>query len=352
MAPATGFIPHLHAFRGFAILCIIGAHAWSFMIFWTGGLKPGGITTLFHLTETLFHDATLFFTLISGLLFSQILSGKPWHSFFISKVVNVLLPYLVISLILTGIYWPYALEYAQGQGKDIAFLPVLGSNLLLGQASIHLWYIPVLMVLFALTPLLVWLHKRVRWAFWLFSLSPLVISRSPFPDFIQLQTFVFFAGAYALGMGIGLHYLKVQRYVTRYWLSMLLICLAISVTLFLLYQWEYPTGGLFSVYQTLFYGQKALAALLVLALFCRVEARLPQWLMTLGTYSFAIYFLHVTFIGFVIMASADWYSSHREGAWTLVLGSANLLAGILGSILLAKILQKLLGRHSRKLIGV
>ena len=78
------YLPHLHALRGIAILTILGAHAWSFMIFWTGPLDEG-LKPLFQITESLFHGSTLYFALVSGVLFSKVLSGKSWPSFFKSK---------------------------------------------------------------------------------------------------------------------------------------------------------------------------------------------------------------------------------------------------------------------------
>ena len=87
-----GYLTYLHGFRGVAILAIIGAHAWSVLgSFGAQETNPDYIW-LYSVTETLFHGATLFFALISGLLYSRVLSGKSWGTFFRNKGANVILP--------------------------------------------------------------------------------------------------------------------------------------------------------------------------------------------------------------------------------------------------------------------
>ena len=110
MTDSNTYIQHLHAFRGFAILNVVGAHAWSFMIFWTGGLTAPGLDWLFWSAETIFHGSTLYFAIISGILFTRILKGKSWKQFFQSKFTNVLLPYIVTTLLLTAYYWQLAVQ--------------------------------------------------------------------------------------------------------------------------------------------------------------------------------------------------------------------------------------------------
>ena len=85
-----GFLSEIHAFRGLAILAIVGAHTWSFLIFWTGALDDA-LKPVFWLTESLFHGSTLYFAIISGILFQKILINKSWQSFYQSKLTNVVL---------------------------------------------------------------------------------------------------------------------------------------------------------------------------------------------------------------------------------------------------------------------
>ena len=53
------FIPHLHAFRGFAILNIVAAHSWGLLYYLSDGpTGPVGVRVVRLLSKVLFHDST------------------------------------------------------------------------------------------------------------------------------------------------------------------------------------------------------------------------------------------------------------------------------------------------------
>ena len=67
-----------------------------------GGTGPStGVTVLNAVIETLFHDSTVYFALISGLLFSLVLQSRGWPAFWSNKLVNVISPYVVMTLLFT-----------------------------------------------------------------------------------------------------------------------------------------------------------------------------------------------------------------------------------------------------------
>jgi len=351
MITSTSYIKHLHAFRGFAILNVVGAHAWSFMIFWTGGLTAPGLDWLFWSAETIFHGSTLYFAIISGLLFTLVLKTKSWQQFFKSKFTNVLMPYIVITMLITAYYWQYILQRPEVNNTLVDYLKIALMNLLNGKADIHLWYILVLLVMFVVTPILYRIQLRLPVVAYFLAATPLVISRSPFPDFLMPQSFIYFIGAYLLGMLIGEHYDKVKSLITRYKFWLIGITVLSSFSLFLLYVYNYKPGTFYSMRQTLVYIQKVAICLLVLGWLAERETRMPKWLNTLGNYAFSIFFLHVIFIGLVINAVRPVLEDSRTIEFVALFGGANFFAAIIGSILVAKVVQLIFGRHARKLVG-
>ena len=347
--PMSSHIYHLQAFRGIAILSIVAAHAWSFAIFWTGDLDSLGLKALFYSTELLFHGSTLYFAIISGLLFSKVLQNKGWISFYKSKALNVVLPYVVASTIATAVYWQYYL--ADGAATDISFIITVATNLVSGTAAIQFWYIPILLVLFILTPLLNFVNKRAPKLMLLFACVPLIISRSAFPDFLSMQSLVYFCGAYCFGMIIGSHYEKAMATVNQYKTWLIAFTALISAAILTQYINEYKVGGWYSSRQTLFYIQKILACLLILKWLQNIETRLPKAICNIGEYSFSIYFYHVLFVGFLIMGLQDYIQSHRDAFIIGLLGIANMIVGVGTTMALAWLIKKPVGRHSRKLIG-
>lgn len=343
------FIDHLHAFRGLAIVAIVGAHVWSFTIFWTGGLNAPGLAYLFAATETLFHGSTLYFALISGLLFTQVLQGRSWRQFLSGKFKHVLLPYMAMSLLMTLLFWDYTLS----QDPDAQFWFTFGWSLIAGKASIHLWYMPVLFFLFAVTPLLAGCAARPggRVLLAMVIVAPLIISRTPFPDFVQWPTFVYFTGAYALGIVVGGQYERVMTWVAPSVGWLLGLVLITSVFIFWGYSHDAVNYGVFNLRQSLVYVQKLAAALIALHYLARYETRLPRALRVLGDYAFAVYFLHVIAIGYLINAGLEWLQAERTIVNLALFGLLNLFVAIAASIAIAWLVKRCLGRHSRKLVG-
>ena len=185
----------------------------------------------------------------------------------------------------------------------------------------------------------------------LLAASPLIFSRSTFPDFIEPRTFVYFSGAYALGMLIGTHYETLLQQTARFRNVLIVIVLITSITILYQYIEEYQTTSWFSSRQTLFYIQKVALCLLVLSLFHSRESSLPAWMKMLGTYAFAIYFLHVIFIGFLIIPLQGLINEHRTWAWITALGFGNMFVGIGGSIISAWLLQRLFKGYSKQIVG-
>ena len=256
-----------------------------------------------------------------------------------------------MSLLYTGVYWPYQVEAAAQRGEEISFWWSYLRALPGGNASIHFWYIPLLMFLFVITPLLKKLHQISGWTLTILALLPLVVSRSPFPDFLMPQSFVYFTGAYALGIVIGDKYQEITTFVARYWLWLLIIVFALTGGLYWQYAIEYQPEGWYSSRQTLVYLQKVGISLVLIYFLQKIATQIPKWLMILGDYAFAIFFLHVVFIGFFIQALFNVLQSERNGWLFLSLGLVNLIVCVAACVAVSMLLKKLLKSHSRKIIG-
>ncbi len=357
MAPARtrSYIRHLHSFRGFAIISVVLTHAFTHQAWDAGGPSTGDPSLMYAVTQSLFYNSTVYFTLISGLVFSVALQKRGWASFFTSKFKYVIVPYIAVSLIYFGLLWNtldpagQAAVTAHGPSGVIAHF---GEMLLLGGAMYQLWYVPVVGVLFLMTPLLVAIldNPRLRWLCWLVILAPLVISRDfTHPSWTNI---VYFAGAYLAGIMIGRHYTAALE-TFRIWMPWLcaaaIILVAVEIGLHL-------TGidkeGVTSLRETGFYVLRLVLSAIVLRLMCTWESRLPKWLDTLATYAFTIYFLHVA-----ILMLFDRYvdTLFAPEALTLpVMTGLALAASVLalvGSVAIGKGAKYLLGERARYLLG-
>jgi len=345
------FEPSLHAFRGFAILNVVAIHVFGFFLYIAKESNPIlDVEFLEKSNEVLFHQATIYFTLISGILFSLVLKHRGWRSFFRSKLLNVLLPYIFMTFLFTWSHYSIA-GYKLFDDGIASYFQNVGFNLLTGDAIFTFWYIPVLLVLYLLTPILVELmkHKIFTVPLILLALLPLYFSRV-FPE-LSWTTYVSYLGVYVVGVYAGAHFNKIiEKIHQNIWIIGLIGFLS-TIVLWFLFKYEIKKWGLVSFQETAFYIQKLSFTCLAIVLFKRVSFTSPKWLNTLGDYAFPIYFLHA----YLLFEMYDWLSKWQLKLDTipqvLLLCLLTLLFTLIVCVLITKLLKLVLGRWSRHLVG-
>jgi len=351
---ATSFNQALHAFRGFAIINITAIHvfAWPFYIIREKGYQIApGFGKVDWIVGTMLHDSTLYFTFISGILFPIILKAKGYKRFFESKFKNVFLPYLVFTTLFTILSF-FAPESQASSSVIAAFFNFLGKlsiNLLTGKALWIYWYIPILLVLYALTPFLEKFPSTPegRVISGIIILLPLITSRV-WPE-VSWTNYVYFLGAYLLGLIIGQNYEKTLGIIAKYWLVLLLVAI-VTTAQFFLYQ-EPITYGFINLNESFWYVQKIAIAGLVLLWFERNIKQVPKWLDLLANYAFALYFLHMVFIMMyfgIFDALGFKLDDNLTVAISLMISYPIIMLACIGFIFGAK---KIFGKYSRSIIG-
>ena len=374
------FIHYVHLFRGVAILLIVLIHvSESYLIEFAGRESPA-FQPVFDAIEILLHDSTIFFTLISGILFVHVYSHRPLAYFVKSRALNVILPYLVLTVLLTMLrsWWPTisawaadkSFQSAQAQlpslfaaiDRDIVggansagLLAQIGHNIISGHAVFTLWYLPVVFVLYVASPFVFAMvrARRLRWIAFALVAFPLFSSRTE--DTVTVSTLGYFLGVYTLGMLVALDLERSLDYVDSRlgWFAMAAI--VATVVLIAAFATSTLQVGFVSVTETAFFIQKtALAGIIVVAL--RRWARRPDWLRdtalgALATWAFGIYFIHPLLM-FPMLKFLYAILPHSQPLWLLgVDGFAAyvvLVALCAAAIVLA---HGVLGRRSRYLIG-
>lgn len=347
-----GFIRHLHCFRGFAVLNIVAVHAWAGQVIIAGDAGSAtGYRILNAVNETLFHDSTLYFALLSGVLFSLILTTRGWRIFFQRKVLNVLSPYIVTTALFTwyGLRDDDRLHVFKGSVTD--YLAAVAGNLPFGDAMFHLWYMPVFLALCLLTPLLWALLEtpRWRWLLWIIVLAPLVASRTA--PAASSTTFVYFLGAYTVGLVLGRHYESAVAALQRN--RTMIVAAALLTTAVLLHAFlsGWDKAGPVSLRESLFYFQKlAFAALALLWLRAR-EDTLPRWLDTVSTAAFAIYFLHAILLLIMQELQMGVAQDPVSASLASLMGLLFLILAVVVSLAVSTFARQLLGSRARMVLG-
>lgn len=347
------FLGYVHSFRGFAIINVVMIHCLGLSLSAANHFVPDPRNPLFIITETLFHGSTIYFALISGLLFSSILRGRGYARFYRAKALNVVMPYLVFTALFTMICppGPEGLFVIRADWQNYA--PDVFSNFMLGQAQFTYWYIPVLLFLFALTPALRFITSDKRLGYTapvLILAAPLMFSRTAMV--LSFTTLVYFTGAYTAGVFLGQDIEQKLSWISdRYRFLLAFVILSSAVIVYL--QWyEIEYIGPISMLESLYYIQKLALSAVILVWLRGMADDQPRWLSSLANGAFSIYFLHMIFIllalGFVyplLFATGYYQLNIIAGAFGMLLITLSLSSGF---IFASRIV---FGKYSRMMVG-
>jgi peptidoglycan/LPS O-acetylase OafA/YrhL len=345
-------IYHLHAFRAFAIMSIVAVHALGFGVnIASAELKATpAMTALNAAGQALFHGGTLYFALISGLLYPIALRAKGLVRFFSSKAVNVVAPYVFMTLLLEAFEWHPGRGLFLVEQSFWSYLAHAGDALLTGSGSFQFWYLPILLGLYLATPAIDWLVKeRSRLPILVLLLvAPLVLTRTG--SVVSAQSYVYFLGAYALGMLIGADYGAAAAKIRKLRGALLVSFAAASAALGGLFFADIDMAGPVSLRESAYYAQKISLGLLILD-FLRGRERDTRWLNPIATHSFPTYFMHVSVIAIVGRTMRAYFGELANVAEATGLAFALFAAGLGFSVLISMGMKRLLGKRSRFLIG-
>ena len=351
------FLGYLHSFRAFAILNIVAIHAISFAIYACNNNRLHPKDPINIINEVLFHNSTIYFAVISGLLFSVVLKARGYRPFYNSKLKNVLFPYLFLTLI-------FSLSSSKSifilhNNFGLYFYEVV-HNFIYGKAQFTYWYIPVLIFLYLVTPLLDYIIKLKRWGIILiliFVLAPLVISRVQLVElregyFLSLSTMVYFTGAYVAGMYFGTDPEKWFSWFKKYMLVFIIIAIITSITAIYIDINDIDKIGSWSLKSTLYYIQKMCLSGVFIVIFKNLGEQQPKWMNRIASKAFTIYFLHAFFIYLFYgllkqLANLTLFKSVN----VILVASFVLLISIALSLFTAWVFKKIFGKYSRMLVG-
>jgi peptidoglycan/LPS O-acetylase OafA/YrhL len=346
------FFKHLNAFRGFAILNIVAAHSWSILLLIPSPNKASTESMFIHSSsETLFHNSTIYFAIISGLLFSLVLKKYSWKEFYLKKLKNVVVPYIFFSVVYGFISGMLIIDPSSKPMELIEVIQALPRQIVAGTSFAHMWYIPVLIALFLMTPIfqIIVSNKKLNHISIFIIIIPLFISRS-FPDFVW-QNFVFFFGPYVFGMLVGNNYLLVQSIIEKNRWGLIITAVICTVILAYLYLIDLEAIYGVKLQESVSYIHKLAIGFLVLNLLYLKEKKSPKLLQYLAKYSFSIYFIHMFFAAMFsfIMVSMGLTSPSSFGI--LLSGLLVFFITIIVSVGVTLLIKRLSGQYSRYIVG-
>ncbi|MGI6655633.1 MAG: acyltransferase family protein [Desulfobulbus sp.] len=347
------YLRSIEYYRAVAITLIVAGHCYH-LCGWRFTTLPE------HALANIISGCTTLFVFISGFLFHWVFYPRfQYGPFLLKKLRNVGLPYLLFSIpaitlaLLRDVPQP---EFFFGAGTSLydRILRPAGLYLLTGASLLPYWYIPFILVLFALSPLFLrFIEARPRiqtgLLIVLFVVAGLV--GRPLDNLCVGQSVLCFLPFYLLGMVCSLQQQRLYAWFSggRDWALLFgVVVLACAQTL------VYPGAGMAHKPAFQFQGldlnlvQKVLFCLWLLVFLHRFEDCRSRVLTALASSSFSLYFIHWWLIVYVLPPLFTRIPKQWQGLALLPLAVVLALAGSYG---VAWVVRRLFPRYSRMLIG-
>lgn len=349
-----GRIESIHILRACTILFIIYRHAlWAF----DGDQIESGIY-FFSVVDLLSFNFTVFFVLISGFLFQHLAYKYHVKKYYLAKIKNVLLPYLVVSLVCVLLYYrteladlPFFSFHMENQIITVFLMFCNGTQLL------PLWFIPMMMIIFIISPLLFTLSKQnlivisIVLMFW--------VMIYPKPDFTQpFFNIMHYLPVYIIGMMIRQNYALIMSVCQKHRLSLMLFVLLCLMIPFVHRHFEveiYTSNAFLDTIQKI--------VLFILVLYFLTPANQHKWtgrgyqfIAYLANVSFSLFFIHqIVIIEVEKFIRATGWGAHmmetKDGYLLVLYSLLFTVVIVLLCLLIIFIIKKLTRRYSKFLIG-
>ena len=338
------FLWSFHYFRAFAIINVFFVHVWKLP---KKVSSPEIIENFNALKDILFHGSTLYFIFISGFLFEYLNHRYTTGRYYTNKLKYIILPYLLIS---TAVVFVDSFFGQVKISSFSAFLEMLPEVYLKGTAHFHLWYIPFIVIIFVVSPLIAKVPEKLfnRWVPFLF-LLPLLGTRTGVE--ITGYQYLYFFPMYLMGMYVSRNYLKVLAGIKRFQILIISVVVIVSALLIFIGD-DRSTMGVFSLYESLFYLQKTGITFLIILWFSSHEKFRSSVLNKIAIYSFAIYFTHAI-IEHYLRGVYNLLSSYLDGMFLIILFSLvySIIIFVI-TLVICTLFKRIAGKYSRYFIGV
>jgi len=342
------FLNSINYFRGIAIILIVLGHSYD--------LSHWEISNNF---EKLFYSLSLngsvYFVFISGFLYNHIFYPKfEYKKFMVKKSQYVLLPYLLFSLvpILLTVLFAGGGEYLPESLSDRPIIATLW-YLLTGRIIFAYWYIPMAMLLFAISPLINIVIKSNKVLSAIIVLLPIsLIVHRPIDNINPLHSLIYFLPVYFIGIWSSINNKKIYTYLKSKKKKAAVAALVIAIGIIQVYLFQEP-GNFHKEFWSLTVPdinllQKILLCFLFMSILDIYENTDIATMKKTAATSFAIYFIHPFLINIIISISVRLGIDYPGNFFTLII--ATFLIVII-SMAIAYSCKAILKKNSRYLIG-
>ncbi len=330
------FLNYINNFRGIAILYIVMGHCISAFT-WH---EYASLKEVLRLTFT---NGTILFVFIAGYLFQYLSYKYQYGRYMKSKVLNVGMPYVIMSVPAIIYFTLFAQRPGMEYINDWPWILRVIQFYLVGAQLIPFWFIPMIFIHFFLSPLYI-VGDRNKVLYYLlpvfFVISLFVWRGGPY----QLQSYLHYAFVYFFGMFLCRYRESVNRILAR---PGVLLWLAAAVVGFILFEFHMERGTLLAKRLNMI--QHLFQCLFYIGFLIRFDPVIGKRMDLFASLSFGVFFIHSYLISIIKQAQLHFFGSLWVGTyWNFPLFFAAIVLLSMGFVLTVR---RYAGSRSRMICG-
>jgi peptidoglycan/LPS O-acetylase OafA/YrhL len=350
------FLQYIHNLRGLAILFVVGVHAGGYDSDWVS--HPGMRQVLHSFFDPSEGNGTVLFLFIGGFLFQHLTHNQfEYKKFLEQKFLNVLLPYIIISipLIILRMNTNFqSLSLPEGFHEKPLWYQFF-HHLITGSHMPPFWFISAIALFYVSAPILHAIDNRNFYRFGFpFVVLVALLTYRPLHNANPLLAYIHFIPVYITGMWASFHKERIlglgwKLLAPLTFVYLILTFLDLNGSLITVREMHFETVISERILLFNFYMLKALVlTFMLLLIFHKLRDRSMPLLEILGHYSFGVFFVHYILIGISRKVIEMMGFTIDFSLITYVIFFVFVL---MLSIVTVRLVKKLTGRYSRYLIG-
>ncbi len=345
------FFNSINYFRGLAIIIIVLGHSFDLAQWETSN------SFFAQFIYSLSLNGTVYFVFISGFLYYHVFFHRfNYQKFLLKKTQYVLLPYILFSLIpiLSAVFFSGGGPTLPDELRNEPIRAIIW-YFCTGNIVLAYWYIPMAMLLYAVSPLVNSIIKSEKTLLFFLALTPIsLLVHRPIDNLNAVHSLIYFFPSYLLGIWSSMYHKQIQDYLRDNRKKLILAILAIALGLIQILIFKHP-GNFHKEFFTFTVIdvnllQKTALCFLFISLLDRYENTNFSSINKVAETSFAIYFIHpfVLNSAYSVLTRLSLLNYYRGNIviW-LIVGSLTLLS----SMAIAYGIKAVLEKKSRYLIG-
>ncbi len=271
------YLGYIHCFRAIAIAFIVSGHTID-MFLWLEKIETVRILRI------LISNGSVLFVFIAGYLFQHLLVKYDTKKYYLSKIKNVIIPYIIISIpaIVIFVFILNRESVWQNFYDNPKWIQIL-LFYLTGYHLAPLWFIPMIFLFYVIAPLLRIADNgnSIYYFLPLFIVLSCLIGRGSLPP----ENFVHFFSVYLLGMFCSKYKNTINPLIQK---TYFLVSSGIATLMFALAEFYFMTDTM----SYLNYLQKLFMSIFLLGIFIRNSKLHSNYINTVADVSFGIFFIH------------------------------------------------------------